>query len=177
MNYIKVNYIGNIRAILKLYINHQLILSTQAFVGKNGVTRKHIEGDGKTSLGIYELGIIFGTHSKDEIQIKDYIQINKYLYWVDDVKSTYYNKMVDITKVKRDWKSAEHLIEYQKQYEYAIEIKTNIKNIPGKGSAVFLHCSTGNPTEGCIAIDRESMIQIIECIKKYGKNNINIEIM
>lgn len=177
MNYIVVNYIKNSIAVLELQKDDCIILKATAMVGKNGVTKKHIERDGKTPLGIYELGAIFGTHSIEEMQIKDYIKINEHLYWVDDINSKYYNKMVDITNIKRDWNSAEHLIEYQEQYEYAIEIKTNPKNIPGEGSAIFLHCSTGRPTEGCIAIDRECIIKLIECIRKYGKNNINIKIM
>ena len=74
-------------------------------------------------------------HSRKEIKLNDnikYIEINKNLYWVDDIYSKYYNQLVDITKVKKDWSSAEHLIEYPKQYEYAIEIKANSNNLPGK---------------------------------------------
>ena len=94
-----------------------------------------------------------------------YIQINKNLYWVDDVNSIYYNQLVDSRKVIKDWKSAEHLIEYPEQYEYAIEIKSNIENIPGKGSAVFLHCSNYKPTAGCVAIDRKNMIELFKILK------------
>ena len=70
-----------------------------------------------------------------------------------------------ITKVKKDWNSSEHLIEYPKQYEYAIEIKTNPKNIPGKGSAIFLHCSAERPTAGCIAIDAKFMKFLLDRIE------------
>lgn len=49
------------------------------------------------------------------------------MHWVDDINSKFYNQLIDITKVKKDWNSSEHLIEYPKQYEYAIEIKTNPK--------------------------------------------------
>ena len=47
------------------------------------------------------------------------------MYWIDDSKSKYYNKLVDITKTKKDWNSAEHLIDYPIEYEYLVEIKTN----------------------------------------------------
>ena len=93
-----------------------------------------------------------------------YIKINKNLYWIDDVNSKYYNKLVDITKVEKDWNTAEHLIEYKNQYEYGIEINTNKENIPGKGSAIFLHCTTGKPTMGCVAIEKEKMIELLEKI-------------
>ena len=40
-------------------------------------------------------------------------------------------------------------------------------NIPEKGSAIFLHCSNNKPTAGCVAIDKESMKEIIENIDEY----------
>lgn len=123
------------KAKLTFYNKSKKVFETDAFIGKNGITKNKVEGDGKTPEGIYKLGLIFGTHNKNEIELKQnlkYIKINENLYWVDDIKSKYYNQLVDITKVNKDWNSAEHLIDYPKQYEYAIEIKTNSKNIPGK---------------------------------------------
>lgn len=149
------------QATLELYEKNKKIFETKAYIGKNGITNKKQEGDGKTPLGIYKLGIAFGMH---ELKNKNYIQINKNLYWIDDTKSKYYNQLIDITKTEKDWETAEHLIDYKEQYEYAIEIKTNNQNIPGQGSAIFLHCSVGSPTSGCVAIDREKMRYIIENI-------------
>lgn len=161
------------KALLKFYErkdeSFNLILKTDAFIGKNGMTVDKKEGDGKTPKGIYEFGLAFGMHNKKQIPIDssiEYIQINENLYWIDDVNSIYYNQIVDSREVVKDWKSAEHLIEYPKQYEYAIEIKTNIGNIPGKGSAIFLHCSINKPTAGCIAIDRENMIKLFKMLKR-----------
>lgn len=79
-------------------------------------------------------------HKKEEIKITlniKYIQITSDLYWIDDINSIYYNRLVDIQKVKRDWNSAEHLIDYPKQYEYAIEIKSNKENISGNRKCNF----------------------------------------
>ena len=139
------------------------IFETKAFIGKNGYAKAKKEGDGKTPIGIFETGILFGTHSLDK---ENYIKINENLYWVDDIESKYYNKLVDITRVSKDWKSAEHLIKYPKQYEYAIEIKTNPNNIPGNGSAIFLHCSIDKPTAGCISIEKENMERIFKMIER-----------
>lgn len=142
-------------------------IETVAYIGKNGATYCKKEGDGKTPIGEFDLGLIFGTHSKEEFKHKlniKYEQINENMYWVDDPKSKYYNTLVDSTKIKQDWNSAEHLIDYPKQYEYAIEIKTNPQNIPNKGSAIFLHCIENTYTEGCIAIDKSVMEEIIELI-------------
>ncbi len=141
--------------------NNICLLRADAFIGANGTTENKKEGDKKTPIGLFNLGLCFGTHKDIKLHKKiKYIELNNNLYWVDDISSKYYNMLVDITKVEADWKSAEHLIDYQKQYEYAVEIKANPNNIKGKGSAIFLHCTNEKPTAGCIAIKREYMIKL-----------------
>lgn len=148
-------------------------IETIAYIGKNGVTTEKQEGDGKTPLGEFKLGIMLGTHimQKDVNGLK-YLKITKDMYWVDDSKSKYYNQLVNILEVEKDWNSAEHLIDYPIQYEYLIEIKTNPNNIPEKGSAIFLHCTNNKPTAGCIAINKDSMKKIIESINENTKIEI-----
>lgn len=148
-------------------------IETNAYIGKNGITQEKKEGDQKTPIGEFELGIILGMNSdeKNNNELK-YTQINEEMYWVDDPKSKYYNQLVELSKVEKDWDSSEHLIDYKVQYEYLIEIKTNPNNIPGKGSAIFLHCSNNCPTAGCVAIDKESMKQIVQNINKDTKIKI-----
>ena len=139
-------------------------LRTKAFVGKNGITDKKVEGDLKTPRGTFNIGISFGTYDKINNKKIKYIKITPNLYWIDDSDSAYYNQLVDITKVPKDWKHAEHLAEYPIQYEYAIEIKTNPQNKPNRGSAIFIHCSNGNQTAGCVSIERNDMKKLIEMI-------------
>lgn len=162
-----------------IYSNNNAVLyfkkyniKTEAFIGKNGATPNKIEGDEKTPIGVFELGKAFGTHNKDEILYNDYTVITDNLYWVDDTKSKYYNKLVDVSKIEKDWESAEHLADYKEQYEYAIEIKSNPKNIPNKGSAIFLHCKKSNYTEGCVSVDKSIMRQIINLINENTKIEI-----
>lgn len=163
------------KATFQFFNNDKLQINTTAYIGKNGITDNKQEGDGKTPKGTYEFGIAFGTHNKEKAKVNNfikYITINNNLYWVDDCKSKYYNEMVDTTKVKKDWNSAEHLIKYPKQYEYAIEIKTNPRNIPNNGSAIFLHCSAEKPTEGCVAIETKFMKEILKVLTKDAKITI-----
>jgi len=152
--------------LLELYDNEgNKLLCSNVNIGKNGLTRNKKEGDGKTPIGVFGLGIAFGIHEKVETKL-DYIRIYKNLYWVDDAKSKYYNQLVNIQKVEKDWNSAEHLIDYPKEYEYAIQIKYNENNVPGKGSAIFLHCNVGKPTAGCIALEREKMLEVLKILDK-----------
>lgn len=159
-NIIKVTQTSLNRAILQ-YKD----FTTYAFLGKCGTTDSKQEGDKKTPIGLFNLGICFGTHKKEEINKKlKYLEINSNHYWIDDSFSKYYNQLVDTSKTLKDWNSAEHLLSFKKQYEYAIEIMTNPQNIPNKGSAIFLHCSVGCPTSGCISIKKEDLAHLINLI-------------
>lgn len=170
-NKILVQAFGQEKAILKY---PKCNIEINAHIGRNGTTIKKQEGDGKTPIGEFELGTILGTQIG--IQNKnglEYKKITREMYWVDDIKSKYYNQLVNENEVERDWNSAEHLIEYPIEYEYLIEVKTNPQNIPGKGSAVFLHCSNDKSTAGCVAVDANCMRTIIENIDKDTKIEIN----
>lgn len=150
-------------------------MNADILVGRNGATKYKQEGDGKTPIGIFELGIVFGTHDKGEINLDKsikYIKVNPNLYWVDDVNSIYYNQLVDNTRTEKDWNSAEHLIEYPIEYEYAVEIKSNPENIPGKGSAIFIHCSNGKETAGCVALSKLDMMRLIKRINNSTSVNM-----
>ena len=146
---------------------------TTAYLGKNGVTTIKQEGDGKTPLGEFELGFILGMHSNIlNVNGVKYQKITENMYWIDDPKSKYSNQLVDILEVQKDWESAEHLIDYPIQYEYLIEIKSNPKNIQGKGSAIFLHCTNNKPTAGCVAVNKDIMKKLIENINPNTKIEI-----
>ena len=146
---------------------------TTAYIGKNGVTDDPKEGDMKTPLGIFDLGLVMGTHDSKEVKCNlPYIKIEDNMYFVEDVNSKYYNKLFIEGKDKKDWNVAEHLSDFKVQYEYLIEIKFNKDNIKGKGSARFLHCKNKDYTYGCISIDREDMKKIINKINKDTKINI-----
>ncbi|MEE3343800.1 MAG: L,D-transpeptidase family protein [Bacilli bacterium] len=141
----------------------------EAFIGLNGSTINKMEGDNKTPLGIFDIGMAFGTHNKVNTKLP-YIKITKDLYWIDDIESNYYNELININDVSKDWTSAEHLIDYPKEYEYAIEIKTNPSNIKGKGSAIFIHCHGKNRyTAGCISISKEDMIYLLKKVDNNTK--------
>ena len=115
-------------------------IKTPAYIGKNGVTKNKIEGDGKTPLGKYELGSILGTHSCSELNIPQfarYTQINENMYCIDDPNSKYYNRIVDINSCKKDWNTSEHLIDFPIEYEYLIEIRANPHNLPRKRQCNF----------------------------------------
>lgn len=75
-------------------------------------------------------------------------------------QSAYYNKFVTTNEVTSDWTSAEHISEVA-VYSYVLAFNYNATCIPGKGSAFFVHVSSGRPTAGCISVSEENMLTII----------------
>ena len=136
------------------------ILRTNARVGYNGITNNKYEGDGKTPSGIYSLGEAFGVANNPGTN-KNYLKLNNNHYWVDDSNSRYYNKLVDISQVNKDWNSAEHLIDNKTVYKYAVSINYNTNCVKNRGSAIFLHCSGGRATAGCVSVPEDVMVTLL----------------
>ncbi len=140
------------------------VSSANCYVGKNGVTSNKIQGDYKTPAGVYTLGQAFGVAS-DPGSTRSYLKVNQYHYWVGDSSSKYYNQLVDSRETGIVWNDAEHLIDYPVAYKYAIAIDYNTSQIPNKGSAIFLHCSTGGSTAGCVSVSESYMVTILKSLK------------
>lgn len=148
--------------------NGLIILKTKAIIGKNGFTYNKKEGDLKTPIGTFPLNFSFGLNDKPQTNY-DYIKADENFYFVDDVNSRYYNMLVDIRKVKNDWKSAEKISDYKKEYAYAVNINSNPNCEKGKGSAILLHCKgEKNYTAGCVAIDKKEMLLCLKYLNEHS---------
>ena len=139
----------------------QLVLETEAIIGKNGLGKTK-EGDGKTPVGVFRFTKAFGILENPGAKM-EYTQVNKSHYWVDDSDSNYYNQFVSTEEVSLDWSSAEHILDYGKSYHYVLATSYNLERIPGKGSAVFLHCTSekSEVTAGCVAVPEVYMREIM----------------
>lgn len=177
---------------MEIFEDGKLILKIdEVWIGKNGVTLPEdaYEADGKTPLGLYNLGVSFGMHDLDISY--PYIKVQDNDYWVDDYKSRHYNYLVRIgedissfdyhyiiSEGEKDFDSAEHLKDYEVQYEYAVFIEFNSDGQVGnnKGSAIFLHCfGFKGYTGGCIAVSRENMEFIMKFLNRDKHPKILIE--
>jgi len=144
-------------------------LSCTAIVGQNGLG-KTVEGDKKTPRGTYDLTMAFGIEANPGTELP-YTQLTKDHYWCCTSDSEYYNQLVDIGKTEyAPTKSDEHLKAVKGYYDYAIVLNYNPDCVPGKGSAIFLHC-TGEKatTNGCIAIAEDTLVQILKMLKPGAK--------
>ena len=145
----------------------------QCCIGKNGLSRKKIEGDYKTPKGTFELGPLY--YRDDRIKnvksnIKK-IKINKKMGWCDDKNDKKnYNKLVKIHKNLK----YEKLYRKDKKYDLIIPIKYNFKNrILGKGSCIFLHLTKNyKATAGCIAMKENDFMIMLKLITNKTKIKI-----
>lgn len=134
------------------------VLSCDAYTGQNGIDKVK-EGDRKTPTGVFTLTHAFGVE-KDPGSKMDYIKLNKNHYWCGD--RDHYNQMIDIRDYPHNCRG-EHLVNYTKQYAYAMAMNYNKSCTYGKGSAIFLHCTGYNAyTLGCVAVSKNNMKKILQ---------------
>ena len=92
--------------------------------------------------------------------------------WCDDIRSKYYNKMINFPFNL----SAEKLWLKENIYDVVVVINYNLKPvIKEKGSAIFLHIAKKNyqSTNGCVAIKKKDILLLISKINNKTKIIIN----
>ncbi|MCL2684717.1 MAG: hypothetical protein FWE55_05685 [Synergistaceae bacterium] len=158
-----------VRAYLKIQDTWSLRFETAGFFGRSGIKGDKREGDGATPKGVYTFGRAFGV-ADDPGSTLPYTKVTDNDVWVDDPASSHYNRWAEGNSPSRDWKSAERLANYGTAYKYALSINYNTAPVaPGAGSAIFLHCSTGHPTAGCVSVPESAMIFFLVFIDEYTK--------
>lgn len=157
-----------------------------AVVGKNGLAwdselkYKGIikkEGDSKSPVGIFPITKAFGFSDHQKNLKIPYIRITNSTLCVDDYKSKFYNKVIDLNEVDKDWNSAEEMRKI-KQYKFGLIIGYNKENIKKPiGSCIFMHVwknkKTG--TEGCTAISKKRMEYLISWLD-IEKNPVLVQL-
>ena len=142
-------------------------------LGKNGKSSKKKEGDQKTPKGIFSLGSLF--YRKDRIKsIQTKLKkrpITKKMGWCDDVKSSNYNKLINVNKTERH----EKLFRKNNSYDLIIPINYNSKKPKkNKGSAIFIHLTNSyKKTLGCVALNKKDLLILLKLINKNTKIKIS----
>ncbi len=156
--------------ILKRFNNSWICLKeTPAEIGANGARTNKIQGDKATPKGIYDFVITIGIQDKPDCLLP-YYQIKKGDVWVTDPQSKYYNRFVRNNTVFVDWNSQIDLDKRPIRYAYAFVVDYNITHPqPYIGSAFFVHCSNGQPTEGSVALPRSVIEYLLTFIDKETK--------
>ena len=145
------------------------ILSTPGFVGINGLCldADHVEGCGQTPVGVYHFNKAFGIAADPGCAIP-YIQVDDDIYWSGD-PDNHYNEMVNINDYPQlAMDDSEHIVDYEYQYQYCLNISFNEECTPGRGSAIFLHCfgPTKPCTGGCVALPENIMKLVMQNVRE-----------
>lgn len=145
----------------------RMLLSTPGFWGRNGISYHTIEGDGTTPAGSYDFGLAFGNASNPGTAL-EWVDVNPYMYWIDDINSDYYNLLIDSRGVPDGWSSGEHLSQIVPEYNYAVNIEVNPDRRRDSTSAIFLHCGS-KETAGCVGIPENCMVTILQRLRPGAK--------
>ena len=162
-----------------IYLKKKNILKIDDFyfkctIGKNGLSKKKLEGDKKTPVGLFKLENLYyrSDRVKKPITKLKLIKINKNMCWCDDIKDKKnYNRFSNkILKSKH-----EKLFRKDYKYDLLIPIKFNFEKPKiGKGSCIFIHITQNyKPTAGCIAVSKKDFLIISKLINLKTKININ----
>jgi L,D-peptidoglycan transpeptidase YkuD (ErfK/YbiS/YcfS/YnhG family) len=143
-------------------------------LGKAGVNKKIKEGDGITPKGVFKITKIYYRADKIKViktNIKK-IKITKNMGWCDDPVSRFYNRPIKLPSKF----SHEKLYRNDDLYDLVAVLNYNTNPvIKNKGSAIFMHIakSSYKKTEGCIALKKDDLINILIQIKKNTKISVS----
>ena len=150
-----------------------------ARVGRSGLSGKRREGDGTTPTGTYTIGrTMYGVSPDPGVRYR-YRRIVCGDYWVEDPSSPSYNRFRHVPCGQRPpfRVKGERLWEATTAYRHfaVIEFNTN-PVVPGRGSGIFLHSSTGAPTNGCVSLPVGQLRQVLRWLRPEASPRIQIRV-
>lgn len=134
-------------------------------LGRSGVKRRKVEGDGATPAGRFPLRRVFFRPDRVEnlTTALPCRPLKRGFGWCDDPRDPAYNTLVPLpyeARAERLWRP-DHL------YDVIVVVGYNDDPpVPGLGSAIFLHLADDDygPTQGCVALARADLVTILtEC--------------
>jgi L,D-peptidoglycan transpeptidase YkuD (ErfK/YbiS/YcfS/YnhG family) len=137
-------------------------------VGRSGVSSHKVEGDGTTPSGTYSIGPVMYGIAPDPGVAYRYHRIVCGDWWDEAPSSPGYNHFVHVRcgTAPPFGGDSEALWQVVPQYDYFAVIDYNISPIvPGRGSAIFLHESTGVPTAGCVALGAPALLVLLRWLR------------
>jgi len=138
-----------------------------AFVGVNGLSMHHHEGDRTTPIGLFGISTtMYGIEPNPGVSYH-YHQLVCGDWWDEDPRSVQYNHFVHVTCGTSPpfAGNSEALWEKTPQYDYFASISYNVQPVvAGRGSAIFLHVAKGDPTTGCVSIARVNLVTVLRLL-------------
>ncbi len=137
-------------------------LTIRCAIGRSGRRVRKREGDGASPVGVWPIREAFWRRDRlcrpsTRLSLRALSAADG---WCDASRDHNYNRFV----VHPYGASAETLWRSDGLYDVIVVLGYNDKpRIPGRGSAIFLHCARDGyaPTEGCIAVARRDLIKLL----------------
>ena len=151
-------------------------LTCQCALGRGGVVAadQKREGDGTSPQGIWQMKRVF--YRPDRLArpetVLPLVPLRETDGWCDAPGHSLYNRPVTLPFAA----SHEKLWREDHVYDLIVELSHNSDPVvPALGSAVFFHLAHDDfrPTEGCVAISRQHMLQVLQ--DSTQKTSIKIE--
>lgn len=147
-----------------------VIEPVKAFFGSQGQGEPK-DNVPRTPSGTFALDQAFGRKANPGTKMP-YRQVTAKDWWDSDMKSPTYNTLV--TKDHKPSADAENLYNMGPVYDYAVNIAHNAARTPGKASAIFLHVTNNQPTEGCVGVPEATMVKILTWLDPAKSPKITI---
>ncbi|WP_083709304.1 L,D-transpeptidase family protein [Williamsia sterculiae] len=125
----------------------------------------------RTPMGTFRLDQAFGRQANPGTAMP-YFRSTQQDWWDENPSSPTYNTHVrSSTSPGGD---SENLYDSGPVYDYAVNIAHNPTRTPGRASGMFLHVTDGQPTQGCVATDRNTMIALLRWLDPKQTPTISI---
>jgi L,D-peptidoglycan transpeptidase YkuD (ErfK/YbiS/YcfS/YnhG family) len=137
-------------------------------IGRSGLSSHKVEGDGTTPTGEYSIGpVMYGIAPNPGVAYQ-YHRVVCGDWWDEAPSSPMYNRFVHVPcgSAPPFGGDSEALWRVVPQYDYFAVVDYNAAPIvPGRGSAIFVHETTGVPTAGCVALRTGALLTLLRWLR------------
>jgi L,D-peptidoglycan transpeptidase YkuD (ErfK/YbiS/YcfS/YnhG family) len=98
-------------------------------------------------------------------------------WWVEDPASPYYNRFLHVRcgSTPPFHTTSEEMSRSPTAYRHLAVIAYNTSPVvPGRGSGIFLHVSTGRPTLGCVSLSLSQLVATLRWLRPSAAPRIAI---
>src|SRR3954454_12526258 len=135
--------------------------------GHRGSEDRH-EGARTTPAGVFGFGsVMYGVATNPGVHYR-YHRIVCVDWWVEDSRSPYYSRFHHVPGGSRPPFRVpdEDMSRSPTSYRHFAFIRFNSDPVvPGRGSGIFLHVTTGRPTLGCVALPLPNLLTILRWLR------------
>jgi L,D-peptidoglycan transpeptidase YkuD (ErfK/YbiS/YcfS/YnhG family) len=139
-----------------------------AWLGQRGTSPAKREGDRRTPTGIFGfLRTMYGVAAGPGVHYP-YRRVVCGDWWVEDPASPYYNRFrhVRCGSSPPFRTTSEDLSRSPTAYRHFAVIAYNTRPVvPGRGSGIFLHVTTGRPTLGCVSLPLPRLVATLRWLR------------